>query len=298
MVRLAGGRSLTRRAIVKKNCLLGLFLTALGILGAALSGGCGSVTQELQSDEFINLDGPEKGQVFFLTDTKQASEAGNENELEIHEISSSTSFDPLQGTGYANFSGETLVVEYLNSYANVWIDGQKAPRFSISMYFDGTFVPGDGTWTESMEKLVNVRISTGGTRSVYDWSEMDPIPGCEGDVIFNITTGERCWHDWETDPRLNLNWDGSAQLSQNECRDGELCPPKFWNWTNFSVNINGGIITSARVWMQENHWTEGENPENWTPWSGGVNFEGFITGDYDIPVPTPGGGGSGGGGRG
>lgn len=271
-----------------------------GVFAVGLAG-CGNlpVFKRAENQEFINDgDGTEKEKSFLLAE-RSVDENGEET-VRMHKVSSYSSFDAFGG-GSASFSGDTVVVAGYSSNYSTWIDDKGKIRFSINLYFSGLFVPEDEILTEEMEKLVNERLMVSGCQGLNSWDLHPPVPGCENGVIFNILTGEPCYADYNRDPNLVLTWQSDSQFGENHCTPPVDLPnfcdqfPPFYDYSNFSVKIYGGIITAVGISMEENVWEDSApQPEWWRPWNGQVSFQGVITADYapepDEYLPSCGGG--------
>lgn len=237
-------------------------------------------------------DGAPKVQEFFWI----SKGTGPNGEDEIHYMSSSTSFDAVEGYGNAHFNGSTFVVEEMstNFYTypldkDDWLYEEGIGRANVSISLRGSFVPGNGKVTEAMDQLEGLPLGIGGTESLDSFEISNLFPDCE-----------KC-PSWE--PMLWLSWNCHAEYQQDESveegKDGD------YSFANCHININGGTILRPYISVGEvidDDPTDDQEP--YTEWHVDINFDIIITGDYEdgtngTPTsPTDGGGGGSGDGKG
>ncbi|MEK7610489.1 MAG: hypothetical protein AAB468_01955 [Patescibacteria group bacterium] len=304
------------------------YITAL-LLGflAFLSQGCGNVPagSEEEQAEKIRLIPANKAASDLMD---EATAAGEEISPEVtlapdvslppevpqfHRINFGTATNALRGYGNANVHGDTIVIEDIHSYVEVWPNTYPEEpgigHFCINMNIGGSFIPLDGSVNETMLKLENLSSSISGNESITDFEFVpppNPLPAdCTPDMWYSPSTGLPCRELIESFPALRLNWNGYARLDHWEWPqpDGQLMV-RWQSNASLNGNVNGGTITSANAGFNERRWSdEDQEPPTgdklwYVGWDGWMQLCGFITGEFDTENPvvdTPGGGSSSGG---
>ena len=288
------------KRIMRKSLFLGLF-GALALV-SGLSGGCGAISMSnplgqspsLVGDvwveqEVLQADGSKRQNFGFIS-----KGTGPNGENEIHNMSVSVGSDPVNGTGYGNFSGDTFIVENTNGNVQTSPFQPDDPnlikglgRGWINIQLAGSFVPGNGEVTEAMEMLENVPLSSGASQSINSLENPEPIPGCESGEKFNSITGEYCPPDFSYETLFYYNW-----YCTSEYRTPEDPSEKDWGFGNCWLNVNGGVIDNVNIYAGQTLDAD-KAPWNQSQWQINISFRVLVTGKIRQPSSPPVGGGGG-----